>query len=75
MKIDNDFYSAEMVDGEWVITPKVIEKIKSTDKKYRDVPRYPLIVEYEKEFTSQYLNILHEMVFDIGKTLVKFTKP
>lgn len=75
MKIDNDFYSAEQVNGEWVITPKVIEKIKTTDKRYKDVPRYPLIVEYEKEFNSQYLTTLQEMVFDIGKTLVKFTKP
>lgn len=74
MKIDNDFYSAEQVNGEWIITPKVIDKIK-TDKRYKDVPRYPLIVEYEKEFNSQYSTTLQEMVFGIGKTLVKFTKP
>ena len=71
-KIDNDFYSAELKEGEWIVKSK-IPSLKS-DGRYKDAPRYPMIYEYEGEFKRDYNKLITNMVKDIGKKLLTFEK-
>lgn len=41
------------------------------DKKYKDAPRYKVIVKYEDDFKDNFSNILNVMVKDIDKTIKK----
>lgn len=73
IKIDNDFYSASLNEkGQWVYKAKILP-VKD-DGKYKDVPRFPMIYEYEDEFKKLYSNQLKQMIVDITKKLIKFNK-
>ena len=50
-----------------------VPSLKS-DKRYKDAPRYKLIVEYEREFTKTYEKHIDEILSQIGKQLSKFAK-
>lgn len=43
-------------------------------KQFKDLPRYPVIYEYEKIFKDNYINVLKKMTLDltnkIGKQLL-----
>jgi hypothetical protein len=41
-------------------------------KKLRDLPRYPIILEYEKKMKDDYVGLLKKMSFEISKSLIKF---
>lgn len=41
-------------------------------KKLGDLPRYPIILEYEKKMKDDYVGLLKKMSFEISKSLIKF---
>ncbi len=71
--VDNDFYTASLDEkGEWIFKSKAPQL--KLDGKYRDVPRYPMIYEYENQFKKDYSNELVSMVTGIGKKLIEIYK-
>lgn len=38
-------------------------------KQFRDLPRYPVIFEYEKLFTDDYVKTLKGMTYDLSKKI------
>ena len=75
--IDNDFYTATLdTKGIWITKAKLtpLKNDEGVDLKYKDVPRYPTIYEYEDQFKNSYKNELFSMVADIGKKLIQIHK-
>lgn len=75
--IDNDFYTSTLDEnGNWITKAKLLplKSADGIDLKYKDVPRYPVIYEYEDEFKNSYKKTLNSMVLDIGKKLINIHK-
>lgn len=75
--IDNDFYTATLdTKGNWITKAKLVplKGKEGNDLKYKDVPRFPVIYEYEDQFKDSYKNTLFSMVADIGKKLIQIHK-
>ncbi len=45
------------------------------DRRYRDAPRFPVIIEYEENFQKEFDKNIKWMMKDLEKTLFEFTKP
>lgn len=45
---------------------------KKLSKKLKDLPRYPIILEYEKKTKDDYIVLLKKMSFEISNKLIKF---
>lgn len=45
---------------------------KKLSKKLKDLPRYPIILEYEKKTKDDYIVLLKKMSFEISKSLINF---
>lgn len=45
------------------------------DRRYKDAPRFPVIIEYESEFQDAYKDNIKAMMKEVKSTLNKFTKP
>jgi hypothetical protein len=43
-------------------------------KEYKDLPRFPAIVEYEREEMKDFDRLLHESIKDISIKLLSFNK-
>ncbi len=72
--IDNDFYTATLDEnGNWITKAKLFV-LNPKDIKYKDVPRYPLIYEYEGRFKKEYDKTLSSMLTAIGKKLIEINK-
>lgn len=73
---DSIIYSQDP-DGNWIykadnLTP--FKKNGNLKKEYKDLPRYPVIVEWENKELKDYQNSLSEAIKDISIKLVSFNR-
>ena len=45
------------------------------DRRYRDAPRFPVIIEYEEEFQKSYDEMMQHMMKEVKRKLNEFTNP
>lgn len=44
----------------------------ATNAKYKDAPRYQVVIDYEKQVKNQFLHNVTDMIKDISKKVVTF---
>lgn len=76
MDILNNTYKAEKDDnGHWIYKAnleKIFTNKKILKKKYHELPRYKIVVEYENKFKEQYNTNTTTMVKELVKQLKDF---
>jgi hypothetical protein len=60
--------------GNWIYKSSPQTPLKKGKAKYREQPRYKIIVEWESDLKSQYDKILKSGVTEIIKKLAEFSK-
>jgi len=53
---------------------KIKDKNGKLLKKYRDMPRFPVILKYEKSFTDNFSSLINSMNKDLLKKIDDFIK-
>ena len=74
MQIDNQFYKAVYDEkGKVEITPKIPSVLKKKESG-KELPRYSVIVEYEREFKGNFSKTIESMAKNIDKVFDELKK-
>jgi hypothetical protein len=74
MKIENDFYSSELVKGTWITKANQVPFTARKMSEYKDPPRFKMILTYENEIKRNYHSMLGKMTKDVVNKLKELVK-